>query len=77
MLFVKIISGGLAYATHRAWPAQWAVAILESLIHTPPQGPAVLKNITSPHYLLVWCVCMEDTFTYGFTSLMSRENVAV
>ncbi len=70
MLFVKIISGGLAYATRRARPAQWAVTILESLIHTAPQGPAVLKNITSPHYLLVWCVCvwggMEDTFTYGF-----------
>ncbi len=58
MLFVKIISGGLAYATHRAWPAQCAVVILESLIHTPPQRPAVLKNITSPHYPLVRCVCV-------------------
>ncbi len=58
MLFVKIISGGLAYAIRRARPAQWAVTILESLIHTAPQGPAVLKNITSPHYLLVWCVCV-------------------
>ncbi len=58
MLFVKIISGGLAYATHRAWPAQCAMVILESLIHTPPQRPTVLKNITSPHYPLVRCVCV-------------------
>lgn len=59
------------------WPAQWAVTILESLIHTAPQGPAVLKNITYPHYQLVWCVWggMQDPFTYRFTSLMSRENV--